>query len=134
MNGILFGSNGSCVAPEKRKRVLCADDHEDTRTMMAKLLDMCGYEVTTAGSISESLSLSERGGFDLFILDGVFSDGLGIELCEQIRRFDTQTPILFLSALAYESNIAEAMTAGAQAYIAKPFELEMLEETITRLT
>ena len=134
MTGILLGSNGNGVTAEERKRVLFVDDHEDTRDLVATLLGVRGYEVTTVGSASEALCLSESGGFDLFIVDGVLEDGLGTALCEQIRQFDTQTPILFLSALAYESDIAKAMNAGAQAYIAKPFELEMLEETITRLT
>ena len=103
MSKTVFASKGdaSVAVVEKRKHILCADDHEDTRAMLVLWLDLCGYEVTTAGSIAESLPLTERGGFDLLILDGWYPDGLGVDLCEQIRRFDSQTPILFLSALAF---------------------------------
>jgi two-component system, OmpR family, phosphate regulon response regulator PhoB len=119
---------------ERRKHILCADDHEDTRTMMSILLEMSGYQVTTTGSVNDALSLTGKGGFDLFILDGWYPDGLGVDLCEQIRRFDSHTPILFLSALARESDIARGMNAGAQAYLTKPFDMDVLEQTIAELT
>ncbi|HVG19344.1 MAG TPA: response regulator [Blastocatellia bacterium] len=119
---------------EKRKHLLCADDNEDTRTMMRVLLEMSGYQVTTTGSIDDALSLIKKGGFDLFILDGIYADGFGVDLCEQIRRFDSQTPIVFLSGLAYESDIAKGMKAGAQAYLTKPVNMEVLEQTIAGLT
>ena len=136
MSKTVFAVKGdaSGAAVEKRKRILCADDHEDTRTMIALWLDLCGYEVTTAGSIAESLPLTERGGFDLLILDGWYPDGLGLDLCEQIRRFDSHTPILFLSALAYADDIAKGMNAGAQAYLTKPVDMDVLEETIAEMT
>jgi DNA-binding response OmpR family regulator len=136
MSRTIFASKGAAsgVAVVRRKHILCVDDHEDTREMMAYLLDLCGYEVTTAGSLAESLPLTKKGGFDLLMLDGIYPDGFGVDLCEQIRRFDSHTPILFLSALAYESDIAKGMRAGAQAYLTKPVEIEVLEETLERLT
>ena len=136
MSKTVFAAIGdaSGAAVEKRKHIFCADDHEDTRAMIALWLDLCGYEVTTAGSIAESLPLTERGGFDLLILDGWYPDGLGLDLCEQIRRFDSHTPILFLSALAYASDIAKGMNAGAQAYLTKPVDMDVLEETIAEMT
>lgn len=136
MSKTVFVSKGdaSGTAVGRRKHILCADDHEDTRTMIACWLDMCGYEVTTAGSLAESLPLTERGGFDLLILDGWYPDGLGVDLCEQIRRFDSHTPILFLSALAYADDIAKGMNAGAQAYLTKPVDMDVLEQTIAEMT
>ncbi len=125
-------ARGSSV--ERRKHVLCADDHEDTRIVMSLLLEMYGYRVTTADSIIEALPLTKKGGFDLFILDGVYPDGWGVDLCEQIRGFDSNTPIVFLSGLAYASDIAKGMNAGAQAYLTKPVDLDVLEQTIAGLT
>jgi len=102
--------------------------------MMSALLAMSGNRVTTAASITETLPLTIGGGFDLLILDGWYPDGFGVDLCEQIRTFDTQTPILFVSGMAYESDIAEGMNAGAQAYFVKPIEIDELGRTIMRLT
>ena len=115
---------------ERRRHILCAEDHEDTRAMMAILLDMCGYEVTTAGSVAETLPLTKRGGFDLFILDGIYTDGFGVDLCKQIRTFDARTPIFFLTACAYQADIKKGLESGAQAYITKPFEFDKLTQTI----
>lgn len=119
---------------EKRKNILCVDDHEDTRAMMSLLLGVLGYLVTTAAGLTEALPLTKRGGFDLFILDGWYPDGLGVDLCRQIRAFDSQTPILFLSGLARESDVANGMHAGANAYLAKPIDIDELKQTIMRLT
>ena len=132
MSKTLFASNGeaSGTAVVRRKHILCADDHEDTRTMMALLLDMCGYEVTTAGSLAETLPLTEKGGFDLLLLDGWYPDGFGVDLCKQIRAFDAQTPIVFMSAYAYQSDIDKGLASGAQAYLTKPFDFDKLEQTI----
>ena len=134
MSRTVFGSNpyASGVSSGKRKRILCADDHEDTRVMMAYWLAQCGYEVTTAGSLAETLPLTEKGGFDLLILDGWYPDGLGVNLCKQIRGFDQKTPIVFLSAYSYPNDINRGLESGAQAYITKPFDFEVLEQTIEK--
>ena len=135
MSRTVFASNGDAFSAPvgRRKHILCSDDHEDTREMMASLLDLWGYVVTTAGSLTETLPMVEKGDFNLLILDGRYSDGLGVDLCKQIRRLDTHTPILFLSGLAFQSDIDKGMAAGAQAYLPKPFDLDILEQTIERL-
>ena len=134
MSKTVFASkcDASGVAVERRKHILCADDHDDTRAMIALWLDMCGYEVTTAGSLAETLPLAERGGFYLLLLDAWYPDGLGVDLCKRIRASDACTPIVFLSAYAYQSDIQKGMESGAQAYITKPFDLDTLEQTIER--
>jgi two-component system, OmpR family, phosphate regulon response regulator OmpR len=132
MSKTVFASKGEATgsAVERRKHVLCVDDHEDSRAMMAYWLDSCGYEVTTAGSLAETLPLTEKGGFDLLLLDGWYGDGLGVDLCKQIRTFDIRTPIFFLSAAAYPTDIKKGLESGAQAYLTKPVDLDVLEQTI----
>lgn len=135
MSKTVFASNGDASgrAIERRKHVFCADDHADTRTMMACWLDMLGYEVTTAGSLAETLPLTQKGGFDLLILAGWYRDGLGVDLCRQIRAFDARTPIVFLSAYACQGDIQKGLESGAQAYITKPLDLDVMEQTIEKL-
>jgi len=134
MSATVFVSKGDATgsAVVRRKRILCSDDYEDTRALMAHWLDLCGYEVTTAGSLAETLPLTERGGFDLLILDGWYPDGLGVDLCKRIRASDDRTPIVFLSAYAYQADIKKALESGAQAYITKPFDFDVLEQTIEK--
>lgn len=125
-------SDASGAAVARRKHILFADDHDDTREMIALWLDMCGYEVTTAGSLAETLPLTDRGSFDLLILDGWYPDGLGVDLCKRIRASDAHTPIVFLSAYAYQSDVQRGLESGAQAYLTKPFDFDVLEQTIEK--
>ena len=70
----------------ERYRILCADDHDDTCFMLSALLGARGYEVKSAGSVSEALNIAGMEDFDLFILDAHYTDGSGFDLCLQLRR------------------------------------------------
>ncbi len=78
--------------------------------------------MTTAGSVAETLPLTEMGGFDLLMIAGWYHDGLGFDLCKRIRAFDTRTPIFFLSAYGSQDDIQKGLESGAQAYLPKPFD------------
>jgi DNA-binding response OmpR family regulator len=115
-----------------RKRILCVDDHEDTRDMMRVLLGEYGYESVIATSVSDALASARSGGFALYILDHWLTESNGIELCQQIRAFDSDTPIMFYSGAGYGADIQKGLDAGAQAYLVKP-DFEHLKPTIDRL-
>jgi DNA-binding response OmpR family regulator len=115
-----------------RKRILCVDDHEDTRDMMRTLLCEYGYEPVIAASVSDALDNARSGGLALCILDHWITEGNGIELCRQIRAFDSHTPIMFYSGAGYEADIQKGLDAGAQAYLVKP-DFDHLKPTIDRL-
>jgi DNA-binding response OmpR family regulator len=114
-------------------RILCVDDDGDTRDLMNALLGLEGYEVVGAQSVSEGLSLALVGGFDLILLDWVFKDGTGIELCMKIRNNDAATPILFHSGMALSADIDNAMRAGAQGFLVKPVDFDELLQNVSTL-
>lgn len=111
---------------QPRKRILCVEDHEDTRFMLDLLLRQQSYDVVLADTVITALLLAQSQSFDLYILDKRFRGGSGLELCRQIRAFDSKTPIIFYSGAAGDSDRAEAISAGSQAYIAKPYIDELL--------
>jgi DNA-binding response OmpR family regulator len=115
-----------------RKRILLVDDDEDTRIMMRFLLLEYGYEPIIATSLSDALESAKVGGFALCILDHWITRSKGTELCQQIRAFDSFTPILFYSGAGYKSDITEGLNAGAQAYVVKP-DFEGLMQSIAKL-
>jgi CheY-like chemotaxis protein len=115
-----------------RKRILCVDDDEDTRDMMRVLLGTYGYEAVIAASVSDALESARSGGLALCILDHWLTESNGIELCQQIRAFDSNTPIMFYSGAAYKADIDKGLAAGAQAYLVKP-DFDQLKPTIDRL-
>ena len=89
-----------------KARILHVDDHQDTRLMMAALLQDCGYGVLTAGSVAEGLELAKEINFDLYILDVRLPDGTGVELCQKLRELNSKIPILYYSAYGEEADRA----------------------------
>lgn len=116
----------------KKRRILCVDDDEETCFMLNKLLEQENYEVRTAKSVSEALQIAQNESFNLYILDAWFPIEAGLGLCRKIRAFDPHTPIIFYSGAAFDSDKQEALYAGANAFVAKPY-VEELVETIHRL-
>lgn len=117
----------------QRPRILCADDDQDTVQTIRRMLEQAGYEVTTAHSIAETTTLATSEHFDLYLLDNRFLDGTGIDLCQQLRAFNPQTPILFLSGVGGESVRKYALEMGAQEYLVKPDGMDKLVATVERL-
>lgn len=115
-----------------RKRILCVDDDEDTRDLMRVLLGHYGYDAVIATSVSDALESARSGGIALCLLDHWLTEGNGIELCQQIRTFDSDTPIMFYSGAGYKTDIQNGLDAGAQAYLVKP-DFDHLKPTIDRL-
>lgn len=115
-------------------RILCVEDDADSREVMTLLLEMWGYEVVTANGPTDGLEIAKQGDFALIMLDNWYKNGSGLELCMQIRGFDTNTPIIFYSAAAYEEDVQKAIEAGAQGYLFKPTDIQVLVQTIEELT
>jgi CheY-like chemotaxis protein len=118
--------------PCTKRPILCVDDNEEACLMLTRLLENEGYEVRSAQSIQEALGLAHRESFGLYTLDSWLAEGSGVELCKEIREFDSHTPIIFYSAAAFDSDIEAALKAGASEYVTKP-EIERLIEVVERL-
>ena len=114
-------------------RILCVEANSDTCLLLAVMLGLTSFDVTCVSTAAEGLALARSKPFDLYLLDGRFTDGTGAELCERIRSFDPLAPVVFFSALAEEHNRREAIAAGATEYLIKPNDLEMLVSTVKRL-
>ena len=100
--------------------------------MMRVLLGAYGYEAVIAASVSDALESARSGGLSLCIVDHWLTASNGIELCQQIRAFDPNTPILFYSGTGGRGDIQRGLAAGAQAYLVKP-DFDHLKPTIDRL-
>ena len=116
-----------------KARILHVDDHQDTRLMMAALLQDCGYGVLTAGSVAEGWDLAREINFDLYILDVRLPDGTGVELCQKLRAAHPSVPILYYSAYGDEADHQSALATCGDAYLKKPVCIADIQETIARL-
>ncbi len=119
---------------EKRKPlILHVDDDPDVRLLMAGSLQELGYTVLTAGTVSEALQLGKEMRFDLCILDVRLPDGTGIELCQQLRGLQPETPIVYYSAYADDDSQQAALSVCGDAYLRKPASMAEWEKTIKDL-
>ena len=116
-----------------RARILHVDDHQDTRLMMAALLQDCGYGVLTAGSVAEGLELAKEIEFDLYILDVRLPDGTGVQLCQKLRELNPKIPVLYYSAYGDEADHQNALKICGDAYLKKPVCIADIQESIETL-
>jgi DNA-binding response OmpR family regulator len=116
-----------------RRRVLCAEPHEDTCRLITILLERKGHEVVSAGTIAECVRLADSAGFDLYMVDDDYIDGTAVQLCKRLREMTPGTPILFFSAQAFRRDRELALEAGATAYLAKPDDLFDIVSTVNSI-
>ena len=116
-----------------KKRILCVEDDQASCEMLARFLEILGYEVVSAHTGADALRVARRQRFDTYVLDNFLSDMSGVELCKQLRAFDKNTPIIFYSDAVGQSDRQDAKEAGAQSYIIKPGNMDELEKTIPTL-
>jgi DNA-binding response OmpR family regulator len=113
----------------KKLSVLYAEDDEDSGFMLSTLLGFAGIDISLARTIKEALESAQTTHFDLYLLDSRFPDGSGFDLCRQLRKVNSKTPVVFYSGDAGLSYKKEGMTAGAAAYLVKP-EVDRVASTI----
>ena len=108
--------------------ILIVDDDPSTVELLTTILEPFGYEILTAKSGLEALKMLEEHDIDIVLLDLMMPEMNGYEVCKRIKgNKDTQMiPILVISAHSgLDSNI-EAIKAGAEGFIAKPFNNQLV--------
>ena len=110
------------------QQVLFVEDTPDTRNLIGFSLETEGFGVRTAATADEGLDLARTESFDLILIDIGLPDKDGLDLCREIRRFDTTTPILFYTAFADLIDAEEMTHAGAQGCLRKPEDTARLGE------
>ena len=119
--------------PSPKARILCTEDDEDTRELIKFVLGAEGYEVITTESAQQALRLAQSESFDLYLMDNWIPGLSGDELTRKIREHDSETPILFYSGAAQESDKESARASGAQGYLVKPSGIDELIDEVARL-
>lgn len=114
-------------------KVLIADDEIDLTRALGAILKYSEYEVKIANNGEEALKIAENEKFDILILDVMMPKKTGIEVVEELRKKNINTPILMLTAKAETEDKVEGLDKGADDYLTKPFEKDELLARIRAL-
>jgi CheY-like chemotaxis protein len=103
--------------------ILVAEDERDIRELIQLTLSFAGHNVTTVPNGAEAVDAAQRIKPDLIMMDVRMPKLTGYEACRQIKQIDAlkAIPVVFLSAKGQDDEIDEGLSAGAIAYILKPF-------------
>jgi CheY-like chemotaxis protein len=115
-------------------RVLVVDDEYDIRYLVQAALEHC--EVLTAADGPSALALLRHAAIDAVLLDVMMPGMDGFAVLRRIRADDQyrDLPVIMLTAKAGEHDHVRAFRDGADAYLTKPFGVEDLDETLSRVT
>lgn len=104
--------------------ILVAEDHAATRRLLEKLLTKAGYEVTSTRNGREALERFRQSFHPIVLIDWIMPEVDGLALCEALRANPDQgyVYIIFLTARNSKDDLLEALQAGADDYLTKPFD------------
>jgi DNA-binding NtrC family response regulator len=111
---------------EPAHRILIIDDEAAIRESLETLLTLEGYRVETAADGESGLDRLGRATYDLVLLDLALPGKSGLEVLPLIREQHTELPVIMITAYGTVDNVVEAIRAGAQNFIQKPWDNEKL--------
>jgi serine/threonine protein kinase/CheY-like chemotaxis protein len=120
------------AAASNSARVLVVDDEEHNRDMLARRLRRRGYEVETAASGHDALTMIAQGRYDVVVLDVMMPDVDGFEVLRSLRArwSKLELPVLMATALDASKDVVDALRHGANDYVTKPVDFEQLQARI----
>jgi len=114
-------------------RALIVEDDERLRNIVRRTLDRLNLACDEAGSIEEADELLSLHAYDVLVLDRRLPDGDGVSLCRDARARGFGNAILMLTALDDARSTVEGLDEGADDYLGKPFDLDVLEARVKAL-
>ena len=111
---------------ETTKRILLVEDDPNFGTVLREYLTINNYDVVLAKNGMEGYEKFKRSDFHLCILDVMMPYKDGFTLAQEIREKDKDIPIIFLTAKALKEDVLKGSKVGADDYLNKPFDSEVL--------
>jgi DNA-binding NtrC family response regulator len=113
-----------------KKRILVVEDEEKLRRVVELQLASCGFDVDKAGRVEEALKIVDRA--DLVLTDLRLPGMTGLDLLAAIRRQNSVTPVIVMTAYGSVETAVESMKAGANDFLLKPFSLDHLMQVVNK--
>ena len=109
-----------------KPKILLVDDEVNFGVVMRDYLAMNGYEVTLCADGKKGWASFINNTYDLCILDVMMPEQDGFSLATDIRRMNPRIPLIFLTARNMKADMVKGFTIGADDYVTKPFDPEIL--------
>ncbi|HJS17378.1 MAG TPA: response regulator transcription factor [Anaerolineales bacterium] len=106
-------------------KILIIDDDTDLLQLTSLILKKAGYQVLTASDGLDGISKFFMHHPDLIVVDVMMPGSNGFDVCERIRKI-SEAPIIMLTALNQEQDMLHGLAAGADDFLSKPFNPEIL--------
>ncbi|MDA8239491.1 MAG: chemotaxis response regulator CheY [Nitrospiraceae bacterium] len=122
--------------PDYKIKILCVDDFSTMRRIVKNILKQLGYEnLEEAEDGAQAYSKLKGGGFGFVVTDWNMPNMDGLGLLKKVRSDPElkDLPILMVTAEAEKEKVIEAIKAGVNNYVVKPFTAEVLKEKIDRI-
>lgn len=107
-------------------KILVVEDDLALSVGLCFELDAGGYLTVAAYTVRKAVQLLENEEFALVLLDVNLPDGNGFELCREIKNKKPQLPVIFLTANDLEEDVLNGFDLGAEDYVTKPFNMNIL--------
>jgi len=134
VQGILLPIERKAPAVSLRKlNILIVEDHENTATVMSKLLKRNGHEVMTASTVRQALDVLRTTSLDLLVSDLGLPDGNGFEVMAELSKVSDAKGIA-ISGYGMDEDVERSSRAGFSAHLTKPIDVQKLQETILQVT
>jgi DNA-binding response OmpR family regulator len=116
-------------------RVLIVDPDADRDAALALRLRNDGYDVTVVSTVKKALEIINKGAADCIIAETTLGDGNGMDLCKSMKNHPafSALPFLFIAAAVDQRSMAEGLRAGADDYLPKPVDPEVVALKLHRL-
>jgi two-component system copper resistance phosphate regulon response regulator CusR len=115
-------------------RILLIEDEPKTLQSLRQGLEENGWTVNTATDGQAGLRLAQQGDYDVIVSDITMPSLTGLDMCKTLRSEGVFTPVLLLTALSHTDDKVAGFEAGADDYLAKPFEFKELLARIRALS
>ena len=112
------------------RSVLVIDDEPDLRTLYELTLLREGYEIETAGTVSQACNLLRARSFSAVITDMRLPDGSGLDVLGFLEHNERQEKAIVITAYGSAENAVEALKAGAYDYLTKPVDLKQFRAVV----
>ncbi len=114
-------------------KALIIDDEMDICFLLSNIIRSKKLQASYVNSLADALPVLERLQPDMIFLDNHLPDGLGVDFIKQIKEFYPKMKVVMITAYDNLSERTKAFNNGADIFITKPFNKEIISQTVDKL-